>query len=203
MNCQEFWDTMPELGDRDHGHLQECAACAARMTRERELAEGLRAMAASDQRIAAPARVEARLAAAFRAQNGLPSRSRAGLGWTPVLQWAMAAAAVIAIALLAIRVRQPQAKPAAAARGVELAMTWNATGSQADDDGFIPLPNAARLADTEDVNVVRVEMPRSAMMAVGIEVSPDRAEELVQADVMLGPDGLARAVRFLDAESLL
>jgi len=203
MNCQEFWNTMPELGDADRRHLDDCAACAARMARERELAEGLRAMAASDQRIAAPARVEARLTAAFRAQNGLPARSRGRFGWAPALQWAAAAAAVIAIGLFMVRVRQPEAKPPAAARGVEMAMTWSAAGSQADDDGFIPLPNAAKLADTEDVNVVRVEMPRSAMMAVGIEVSPERAEELVQADVMLGPDGLARAVRFLDTESLL
>jgi hypothetical protein len=52
------------------------------------------------------------------------------------------------------------------------------------------------------VNVVRVEMPRSAMLALGLEVSPERASELVAADVMLGPDGLARAVKFLDEGTL-
>jgi len=40
------------------------------------------------------------------------------------------------------------------------------------------------------------------MIALGLEVSPERASELVPADIMLGPDGLARAVRFLDAEGL-
>ena len=53
-------------------------------------------------------------------------------------------------------------------------------------------------ADEDDVNLVRVEVPRSAMIALGLDVSADRAEELVEADVMLGSNGIARAVRFLD-----
>jgi hypothetical protein len=70
---------------------------------------------------------------------------------------------------------------------------------QTDYDGFIPLPNSAGVAaDEDDVNLVRVEVPRSAMIALGFEVSSDRAEELVEADVMLGSNGIARAVRFLD-----
>jgi hypothetical protein len=40
------------------------------------------------------------------------------------------------------------------------------------------------------------------MIALGLEVSPERASEMVEADVMLGPDGLARAVRFVDADTL-
>jgi hypothetical protein len=48
------------------------------------------------------------------------------------------------------------------------------------------------------VNLVRVAVPRSAMIALGFDVSTDRVEELVEADVMLGSNGTARAVRFLD-----
>jgi len=48
------------------------------------------------------------------------------------------------------------------------------------------------------MDVVHVEVPRSAMLAVGIQVSPERTGEMVQADVMLDSDGVARAVRFLD-----
>ena len=36
------------------------------------------------------------------------------------------------------------------------------------------------------------------VIALGYPVAADRAAELVQADVVLGSDGLARAVRFLD-----
>jgi hypothetical protein len=48
------------------------------------------------------------------------------------------------------------------------------------------------------MNVVRVEVPRSAMIALGYSVPADRASERVRAEVVMGSDGLARAVRFLD-----
>jgi hypothetical protein len=199
MTCQEFWNTMPEPGASAPGrHLLECAACAARMERQRELAAGLRAMAAGYQRVGAPQRVEARLRAAFRAQAGVRSKGR----WAPVLGWAAACAAVMAMAVYLIRDRQPQEVPPPAPRGLEMAMMAGGEDAQGDYEGFIALPNAGRLAENEEVNLVRVEVPRSAMIAVGLEVSPERVSELVAADVMVGPDGLARAVRFLDSDSL-
>ena len=67
-----------------------------------------------------------------------------------------------------------------------------------DAGAFIPLPNADRLPQDENLNVVRVEVPRSAMIALGYSVTADRAAERVRADVLMGSDGLARAVRFLD-----
>jgi hypothetical protein len=106
---------------------------------------------------------------------------------------------MFALAALLVRPRQPEAARPPAQRTIELAML----PPQADSDGFIPLPNAAGVAagdatDEDDVNLVRVEVPRSAMIALGFDVSADRAEELVEADVMLGSNGMARAVRFLD-----
>jgi len=50
----------------------------------------------------------------------------------------------------------------------------------------------------EEVNLVRVELPRSSMIALGFTVSAERAAEPVEADVMLGLDGVARAVRFVN-----
>ena len=64
-----------------------------------------------------------------------------------------------------------------------------------DNNGFIPLPNAEGLEPNDDVNVVSVEVPRSAVVAAGIPLADDRASEMVKADVMLGSDGLARAIR--------
>ena len=66
------------------------------------------------------------------------------------------------------------------------------------EEGFLLLPGAAQLAPADDMNVLHVELPRSAMMQVGFEVNPERADETVRADVMVGSDGLARAVRFVD-----
>jgi hypothetical protein len=115
-----------------------------------------------------------------------------------VVTWATAFAAMFALAALLVRPRQPEAaRPVP--HTVELAMLL----PQADADGFVPLPNAVGVAagdaaDEDDVNLVRVAVPRSAMIALGFDVSTDRAEELVQADVMLGSNGVPRAVRFLD-----
>jgi hypothetical protein len=106
---------------------------------------------------------------------------------------------MFALAAFLVRDRQPEAARPPTQRTVELAMLQ----PQADSDGFIPLPNsagfaAADTADGDEVNLVRVEVPRSAMFALGLDVSADRAEEMVEADVMLGSNGMARAVRFLD-----
>jgi hypothetical protein len=115
----------------------------------------------------------------------------------PVFSWAAAVAAVIAMGVM-VAPKRHAAIPAThhnAASVVELA---SLTDDGADDDGFIPLPNTERVGPNDDVHVVRMELPRSAMLVVGLDVSPDRVLEPVQADVMLGPDGLARAVRFMD-----
>ena len=195
MNCREFWNTIPELGDVEGSrHLAECSPCAARMRRHRELEAGFRAVAAGLRRVEAPPRVEARLRSAFRRQTGSENRS-SSRRWIPVATWAVAFAAMFGLAAFLVRSRQPEAARPPVHRSIELAMLQ----PEADADGFIPLPSSAGMAaDDDDVNLVRVEVPRSAMIALGINVSADRAEELVEADVMLGSNGMARAVRFLD-----
>ncbi len=62
---------------------------------------------------------------------------------------------------------------------------------------FMPLTygGAANLADGG--RMVRVELPRSAMASFGLPVNMDRANERVKADVLLGVDGLAHAIRFV------
>jgi hypothetical protein len=194
MNCQEYWSTMPEFGgDAAHPHLAACPACQTRLQRQRELAAGLRSVAEGFHKLAAPPRVETRLLAAFRSHSGAEPIRRERR-WIPVLTWAAAFAAMFALAFFLVRDRQPEAARTTVPRGMERA----SAELPAELEGFIPLPNAEAVADNEDIDVVHVEVPRSAMLAVGLDVSADRVGELVQADVMLGSDGVARAVRFLD-----
>lgn len=194
MNCQEFWNTIPELGECDESHLLECPTCAVRMMRHRELEAGFRAVAAGSRQVGAPPRVEARLRTAFRQQTGAEHRSPSR-PWIPAVTWVAAFAAMFALAAFLVRTRQPELVRPPAPRAVEMA----AVQQPVDYDGFIPLPNSAGVAaDEDDVNLVRVEVPRSAMIALGLDVSADRASELVEADVMLGSNGVARAVRFLE-----
>lgn len=62
---------------------------------------------------------------------------------------------------------------------------------------FIPLGNSDYSASDDAGQVVRVELPRSALSSIGLPVSADRAGERIKADVLLGEDGLARAIRFV------
>jgi hypothetical protein len=43
--------------------------------------------------------------------------------------------------------------------------------------------------------MVRVQVPRAALAALGLPVNAERAGELVKADILLAHDGTARAIR--------
>jgi hypothetical protein len=62
---------------------------------------------------------------------------------------------------------------------------------------FMPLGylNPATLQDGG--RIVRVELPRSTLVNFGLPVNMDRYHEKVKADVLLGVDGLAHAIRFV------
>jgi len=62
---------------------------------------------------------------------------------------------------------------------------------------FIPLRpmNAASFQDGGQI--VRVELPRSALASFGLPVNMDRYNEKVKADVIFGVDGMAHAIRFI------
>jgi hypothetical protein len=61
---------------------------------------------------------------------------------------------------------------------------------------FFPLINRGT-GQLDSGQIVRVELPRSALMAFGLPMNMDRAEERIKADVVVGNDGLARAIRFV------
>ncbi|MCA1635765.1 MAG: hypothetical protein LC802_19275 [Acidobacteria bacterium] len=63
---------------------------------------------------------------------------------------------------------------------------------------FIPLSQGgARLSAGDGGQVVRIELPRSALERFGLPMNVERANERVKADVLLGEDGMARAIRFV------
>lgn len=198
MNCEEFWEKGPE----DPDHLRECAACAARYQQEQHLAAGLKALGGQLRRVEAPARIERRLVRQFRIEAGVAPAPRRGL-WIPVLTWGTAVAATVTLALLLVHGRQPQETRHARPENVQLAAVGSATPIELPtgitaEDGFIPLPNVEQIGPNEQVDVVRMEVPRSAVVALGIPVSDELASEKVEADVALGADGVARAVRLME-----
>ncbi|HKC70107.1 MAG TPA: hypothetical protein VKB60_00730, partial [Terriglobales bacterium] len=98
MDCKHFdgmledleRDTSMPAGTRDQAlqHAEDCAYCRARLAAARLLSLELRALAKDDEKLLAPAPVEASLLAAFRERNS----HRSQVWWS--LRWAGAAAAV-------------------------------------------------------------------------------------------------------------
>jgi hypothetical protein len=108
------------------------------------------------------------LRSAFRRRNSRP----------PLARWALALAAVLLMVILAPRPQPARPSTQIATR-------------------FYPLQDAATLPPFEYGTLVRVRLPRSALRLVGLPVNEDRLSERIDADVLLGQDGLARAVRFV------
>ena len=63
--------------------------------------------------------------------------------------------------------------------------------------GFLPVGYASPMAFQDGGQLVRVELPRSAMASFGLPVNLARANERVKADVLVSSDGQARAIRFV------
>jgi hypothetical protein len=62
---------------------------------------------------------------------------------------------------------------------------------------FMPIGYAGPINPQDGGQLVRVELQRSAMLSLGLPVNMDRYGERVKADILLGADGLARAIRFV------
>jgi hypothetical protein len=168
----------------------------------------------------APARVESRLLEAYRARHARGRRRR----W----MWAGGAAAIAAAGLLAAlvpfwtrieklpparivhappaRIETAPAKhaPAAATRRRRPAAPRRieppARLEVATD--FFPLGPGPVVEAGESASLVRVSVPRSEMRRFGLFSGFDTAGA-VQADVVIGQDGMARAVRFVSSSQRL
>jgi hypothetical protein len=62
---------------------------------------------------------------------------------------------------------------------------------------FLPLTFVDDSRAQQSGHVVRVKVLRSALIAFGVPMNMERAGELITADVVVGEDGLARAIRFV------
>ncbi|MFL6214196.1 MAG: anti-sigma factor family protein [Blastocatellia bacterium] len=62
---------------------------------------------------------------------------------------------------------------------------------------FIALDGGRGLARPESLQMVRVELPRSALVSFGLPMNVERADERIKADLLVGDDGVARAIRFV------
>ena len=179
-----------------------------------DVAAALRALAEEDCGLEAPKHVEARLMQAFR-QKQSRRRWRIGLGWS------LAAAAAIVVLLAGMRGRRPEARqtqyappqfvatapapveiveppapaPVRKARPVERPANLQPREIVTE---FFPLMDGA--PPFERGELLRVTVPMSTMRKVGLPVNENRLGDKVYADVLVGQEGLARAIRFVSYE---
>jgi len=62
---------------------------------------------------------------------------------------------------------------------------------------YLPLNPGQRLHPLERGQLIRVTVPRSTLGSFGFPVNPEMAMTPVKADLVVGEDGLARAIRFI------
>jgi hypothetical protein len=110
--------------------------------------------------------------------------------WWPTFAMAVTSAALLAIGALLIRAPQPVAKPPAPAPPL---LTVDREG----DAPFVPIPYVAPLDSYETGMVMRVSVPVAQLIGAGFEVPLADPTAIVVADVLVGDDGRAHAVRLV------
>lgn len=65
-------------------------------------------------------------------------------------------------------------------------------------DDFMAIPYAPPFMLHDQGQVVRVRVPRQSLRSLGLPVNEDRMFERVPADLLMGEDGVPRAIRFVN-----
>jgi len=92
-------------------------------------------------------------------------------------------------------VKRKRIRPVTSRRSDTASVANHVTKEIATD--FIPLSYMNPATLQEGGQIIRVQLPRSALANFGLPVNMDRYNEKVKADVLYGVDGTARAIRFV------
>jgi hypothetical protein len=71
-------------------------------------------------------------------------------------------------------------------------------GYAAATAGFVALPYAESGVPMEDAVIVRLSLQPSELARLGVPVAPPNANGRIDADLLIGQDGVPRAVRLVD-----
>jgi hypothetical protein len=178
------------------------------MQSEGYIAAALRALAQHDAELEAPLRVEDRARRAFR-------RNHARRKWGNIAPWGLTAAAAVTIFFISGSREHPKPVPKmsvrhelVAAEPKPLEIAAPAPKPRTADPvkpepreivtEFFPLLDVA--PPFERGELLRVMVPASTMRKVGLPVNEEHMTDRVYADVLVGEEGLARAIRFVSYE---
>jgi len=188
------------------GHMAVCDSCRGRWESERELSLHLGAMRMTSGSESRDVWSKAVLMREFDAHK----RRERQVRW----MWAMSSAAVLVLSVVAVRdVWVRPAAPGAfsgnpgsssavvrAYAPKEYPQEVSVPAEEAGEKGFIQLPFALPPAPGETFGIVRTQLDPTDLARMGVSVDPGWNGTL-QAEVLVGEDGLAQAVRLSNDES--
>ncbi|MGH9453687.1 MAG: hypothetical protein ACRD2O_06910, partial [Terriglobia bacterium] len=212
--------------ERALAHASTCEVCSSHLARSQALTEALHALSATNRTAETPAAVEENLMRAFRAASEekpwMRPHSRKRF-WR--IELAAAAAVLLTVAVVGWHVahRRGETSPAgvvsAVAHSAKAAPAPISPATQPVADlnhrsvdasrrnsqvlphrkealrGFLPLPNADD-SDGGTLAMVRIEFQPGALEALGLAAPEGSNSRPITADVLIGDDGMARAIRF-------
>jgi hypothetical protein len=220
MSCDEFREKVMDMArGRDDAavldHVRECEECQRALLNQRTLSAGLRSISTNETAAPSPA-LEAQLLARFDVVRGPRFK---------IPRWtipALAGAAALVAAWIFLAPRQPlegpltgspkapspmvavhpplqvsSPAPKAARRRARIIKATRATPAPETEAPFIPIPYATPLDPSERVEIVRVNLSATGLASLGLRVWGAQPDMRVNAELILGENGLARAVRLV------
>ncbi|MGH9470887.1 MAG: hypothetical protein ACRD1N_11175 [Terriglobia bacterium] len=189
-------------------HAKACPACAGRLEQARLLTSALRGVEADCEPREAPPEVEQALRTRFRQQTNLVRWRRRRQRWVAVA----VAAGILLVAGLSARfawlshahhnsapaMQRPAERSPSPAAVTSPSPAVEAESVQPEDlSSFLPLPSAEGAPPVTEEQVIRVSVPAAALSDIGLPVSAQQSSQYVTADIVLGDDGIARAIRIV------
>lgn len=204
MNCRHFKKIVVDLAregfssttkksEAARQHAASCSECAKELKQQQILTLLLRSAAAAESQENEDPILPDALRDAFASHHRGNSRKPQLLNerrlWT--------AAAVLLIATIAgtLSYRVHHLTIESSAGPVSPEGATEDPGSQVLTE-FIPLMEGE--TSMESLQLVRVRLPRSALLQLGLPMNENREDEPILADVLLSEDGLPYAIRFIN-----
>jgi hypothetical protein len=210
MKCEEFEAIGLERGgarmseldaalrDAALEHAARCPGCAALQESWQEARVALQALRDATGDAEAPRRVEMRLLHEFAMRHRTTKARTAAI----FASWALASATVLfaGVSWWNWRLGQNHHPAVSAGNSARLNALPPAASEAptliADNEGgdFTLLPGSLP-QEVDDSAIVRVGMQRGALSALGLQVNEESASDWIQVDLLVGQDGLPKAVR--------
>jgi predicted anti-sigma-YlaC factor YlaD len=219
MNCREFENVVvdiargkplaAELNLASDAHLGACVHCREWLAEQKRISAALLELTVATRDLSPPQRLEHRLRSYFRDQHA----SAAAETRVRRREWRYALAALGALFAVLLAVQGAHEWPRSN-RDLRAAVLQSA--APARDSGVRPTASSPETAHSVVLvpllysadpwtagtgPVVRMQLPIGVLGSLGYPVSPIELQARVTADVWLGEDGVARAIRLVSFES--